>query len=121
MCWQSLRRARVFRRPPPFGVLSFLPSPPISAFLRKQDTIGFAGMKMIRRVVGISHVEDLDGIEDRPTKASCETHALALGRRLAMVSATSDGGLDGADDVCDLARSLGSGGSGDGSDGGGAE
>lgn len=66
-------------------------------------------MKMVRRIVGISHVEDLDGIKDRPTKVRCETHALALGRRLAMVSETSDGGLNAADDVCALARSLGGG------------
>ena len=29
-----------------------------------EDSLGFAGAKMIRRVVGIAHVEDLDGIAD---------------------------------------------------------
>ncbi|CAM9887706.1 unnamed protein product, partial [Hapterophycus canaliculatus] len=51
-----------------------------------QDTLGFSGMKMIRRVVGISHVEDLDGIDDRATRAQCESHALALGKRLLLSS-----------------------------------
>lgn len=41
-----------------------------------QDTIGFAGMKMLRRVVGIAHVEDLDSIEDADVRAKCERHAL---------------------------------------------
>lgn len=80
--------------------------------LVSQDTLGFAGMKMIRRVVGISHVEDLDGIKDKATRARCESHALALGKRLAMLSENlggkSDKGVAKVGDVCDLARSLGS-------------
>ena len=77
-----------------------------------QDTLGFAGMKMIRRVVGISHVEDLDGIKDTATRAECESHALALGKRLVILSGTPYGNSDGSvakvGHVCDLARSLGS-------------
>lgn len=66
---------------------------------------------MIRRVVGISHVEDLDGIEDKATRARCESHALALGKRLAILSGSlggeeSDGGVAKVGEVCDLARSL---------------
>lgn len=78
-----------------------------------QDTLGFAGMKMIRRVVGISHVEDLDGIKDKATRARCESHALALGKRLTMFSENLGGKSDGdsgvakVGDVCDLARLLG--------------
>lgn len=71
-------------------------------------------MKMIRRVVGISHVEDLEGIKDTDTKARCESHALALGKRLVKASETSTGsGRDGGaaslaevQDVCALAKSL---------------
>lgn len=73
-------------------------------------------MKMIRRVVGISHVEDLDGIKDRAARAKCESHALALGKRLVMASNPPDGSSDGfiteAKDVFVLARSLGGGGGG---------
>lgn len=83
--------------------------PPHYAAPKRQDTLGFAGMKMIRRVVGISHVDDLDGIADRPIRAGCEAHALALGKRLAVVSETFDGGLLSAEDVCALAKTLGSG------------
>ena len=28
------------------------------------DALGFAGCKMIRRLIGIAHVEDMDSIED---------------------------------------------------------
>ena len=28
------------------------------------DTLGFAGCKMVRRIVGIAHVEDMDSIAD---------------------------------------------------------
>lgn len=61
---------------------------------------------MIRRVVGVSHVEDLDKIKDRAVRARCEAHAISLGKRLAMVSETFDDGLETADDVCALAREL---------------
>lgn len=29
------------------------------------DTLGFAGAKMIRRVLGVAHVEDLESIQDK--------------------------------------------------------
>lgn len=61
---------------------------------------------MIRRVVGVAHVQDLDGIQDRATKVKCETHALALGKRLAMVCEASDEGLTTPGDVCALAKKL---------------
>ena len=46
------------------------------------DTLGFAGCKMIRRVVGIAHVEDLEMIEDKDTRAACERRCIAMGRML---------------------------------------
>lgn len=63
-------------------------------------------MKMIRRVVGISHVEDLDGITDRAIRSRCEGHALALGKRLAMASEAVAGVLMEVENVCAVARSL---------------
>ncbi len=84
--------------------------------------MGFAGMKMIRRVVGIAHVEDLDGIKDRPTRARCESHALALGKSLLRSAAPptgpptpagEGGGEDPVEKLCELARSLGGGGAGE--------
>ncbi|CAN5140569.1 S-methyl-5-thioribose kinase [soil metagenome] len=50
------------------------------------DTLGFAGAKMIRRVLGLAHNIDLDWIKDQDVRARCETRALRLGRDL-MVNA----------------------------------
>ena len=47
-----------------------------------QDSLGFAGMKMVRRILGLAHVEDLESIEDPDLRATCETKALLLGREL---------------------------------------
>jgi 5-methylthioribose kinase len=46
------------------------------------DTVGFAGAKMIRRLVGISHVEDFEAIAEPATRARCEAAALACAREL---------------------------------------
>lgn len=40
------------------------------------DSLGFGSAKMIRRIVGIAHVEDFDSIEDDSKRASCERRAL---------------------------------------------
>lgn len=47
-----------------------------------RDTCGFAGMKMLRRVVGIAHVEDLDCIEDPDIRSQCERHALEIAKEM---------------------------------------
>lgn len=47
-----------------------------------QDTIGFTGAKMVRRVVGLAHVADIDKIEDGQTRACAERKALAIGTAL---------------------------------------
>ena len=54
----------------------------LSRFLREvmEDSIGFAGAKMVRRILGIAHVEDLETIQDENLRADCERKALALGR-----------------------------------------
>jgi 5-methylthioribose kinase len=54
------------------------------------DSLGFMGMKMIRRIVGIAHVEDLESIKDEEKRAACEVRALNLGMRLILASASSD-------------------------------
>jgi len=46
------------------------------------DTVGFAGVKMIRRILGLAHVEDLESIKDLETRSRCEHNALRLGREL---------------------------------------
>jgi 5-methylthioribose kinase len=47
-----------------------------------RDTAGFAGCKMLRRIVGFAHVADLDSIEDLDERARAERIAIRLGRRL---------------------------------------
>jgi 5-methylthioribose kinase len=47
-----------------------------------QDAAGYAGAKMLRRIVGFAHVADLDSIEDLDERAKAERIAIAVGRRL---------------------------------------
>jgi 5-methylthioribose kinase len=56
----------------------------LAALLR--DSLGFAGMKMIRRVVGIAHVEDLEAIPDADQRSLCEKRALTFARGLVVDS-----------------------------------
>jgi 5-methylthioribose kinase len=46
------------------------------------DALGFAGMKMIRRILGLAHVEDFESIEDTTARALCERKALTFARSL---------------------------------------
>jgi len=46
------------------------------------DSIGFAGCKMIRRILGIAHVEDLDSIQDENIRSECEKKALRCAREM---------------------------------------
>ncbi|GIP33667.1 S-methyl-5-thioribose kinase [Paenibacillus sp. J2TS4] len=47
-----------------------------------RDTIGFAGCKMIRRIVGLAHVADIDTIEDAKARTQAEIMAIEIGRSL---------------------------------------
>jgi 5-methylthioribose kinase len=55
-----------------------------SAFLLEllHDSIGFAACKMIRRVLGIAHVIDLEQIADPAERARAESWALVIARRM---------------------------------------
>jgi 5-methylthioribose kinase len=46
-----------------------------------RDTIGFAGCKMLRRMMGIVTVWDFSSIEDNEKRAVCERMALRIGSR----------------------------------------
>ena len=46
------------------------------------DALGFAGCKMTRRILGLAHVEDLEGIANPDLRAECEKRALKLARTL---------------------------------------
>lgn len=47
-----------------------------------RDAAGFAGCKMIRRIVGLSHVADIDSIPDDSLREAAQRKALAVGRNL---------------------------------------
>ncbi len=47
-----------------------------------RDTIGFAGVKMIRRVLGIAHVLDLESIGDERVRAQAESLVLEIAEAL---------------------------------------
>ncbi|TYH94169.1 hypothetical protein ES332_A12G022900v1 [Gossypium tomentosum] len=46
------------------------------------DTLGFGAAKMIRRIVGVAHVEDFESIKEANIRADCERRALELGKTL---------------------------------------
>ncbi|WMS43632.1 S-methyl-5-thioribose kinase [Acuticoccus sp. MNP-M23] len=48
----------------------------------EMDSLGFAGAKMTRRIIGLAGVADLQGIADPATRAACERRALALARMM---------------------------------------
>ncbi len=48
------------------------------------DMVSFAGIKMIRRILGLAHTEDLESIKDPASRAGCERKVLTLARRLVL-------------------------------------
>jgi 5-methylthioribose kinase len=49
-----------------------------------QDTLGYAGIEMYRRILGFAHVADFENIADHAMRAACARKALAAGRQLAV-------------------------------------
>lgn len=68
------------------------------------DSIGFAGAEMIRRIVGIAHVADLESIENADVRSVCEKKSLVLARDLAVNSTSLR--LKSIREVADRAREL---------------
>jgi len=48
------------------------------------DAMGFAGVEMHRRILGLAHISEFEHIEDPDRRAACEAKALRLGRHLAV-------------------------------------
>jgi 5-methylthioribose kinase len=48
------------------------------------DMLGFAGIEMHRRILGLAHNADFETIEDETLRASCEAPALKFGRHIAV-------------------------------------
>lgn len=55
-----------------------------SQFMRSlfADSMAFAGLKIIRRIVGLAHVEDFESIPESHLRATCEAGALLVARQL---------------------------------------
>ncbi|MEW9701920.1 S-methyl-5-thioribose kinase [Paenibacillus sp. SI8] len=58
----------------------------VDAYLRGilEDTAGYAGCEMIRRVIGLAHVADLESIQDPVLRAKGERLALRIGQKLVL-------------------------------------
>ncbi|QDZ03257.1 S-methyl-5-thioribose kinase [Nitratireductor mangrovi] len=48
------------------------------------DMLGYAGIEMHRRILGLAHNADFEEIGDQELRAACEARALKLGRHLAV-------------------------------------
>ena len=57
---------------------------------------------MVRRIVGVAHVQDMDCIEDEEARAACERKALKFGRRLLV----GRGGFESIEEVVHSAAAL---------------
>jgi 5-methylthioribose kinase len=67
-----------------------------------EDALAFAGAKMIRRIFGLAHVEDLESVADPERRARCEISALRLGRELLL----GGRGFSDIGDVAEAARAI---------------
>lgn len=66
------------------------------------DSLGFAGAKMTRRILGLAHNIDLEWIKDSARRAQCEARALTLSREM-MVSPHT---FSSVDELCARARQM---------------
>jgi 5-methylthioribose kinase len=73
-------------------------------YLRRllQDTTGYAGCKMMRRVIGLAHVSDLESIEDPELRAKGEMLALEIGQRLVLKRES----ISHIDDIASLVKTV---------------
>ncbi|WP_413380272.1 S-methyl-5-thioribose kinase [Alkalihalobacillus sp. 1P02AB] len=58
-----------------------------------QDTLGFTGCKMIRRMIGLAHVHDVDSIESAEIRLRVQTSIIDLGRKLIVERKQIEGAL----------------------------
>ncbi|VAW12380.1 5-methylthioribose kinase [hydrothermal vent metagenome] len=68
-----------------------------------RDCLGFAGIEMHRRILGLAHNADFETIENENLRAECEARALVLGRQLVI----NRGRLNSMAAVFDLAKFIG--------------
>ena len=70
--------------------------------INSQHALGFGAAKMIRRILGLAHVEDLESIAGPKGRARCERRALTFASEL-MFGAK---GFSGMDEVVAAARTV---------------
>ncbi|EEW25265.1 S-methyl-5-thioribose kinase [Rhodobacter ferrooxidans] len=68
-----------------------------------RDALGFCGIEMHRRILGLAHIAEFDRIGDDATRARAEAQALMLGRTLALAR----GQITGIGQVTALTRATG--------------
>lgn len=66
------------------------------------DTLGFCGVEMHRRILGLAHNADFERIADPARRAACEARALAMGRQLVLGA----GAIPGITAVTAMARRM---------------
>jgi 5-methylthioribose kinase len=71
-------------------------------YLRRllKDAAGYAGCKMMRRQLGIAHVEDIESIKEPTQRAKVESLALAIGQRFVIEREW----IESIDDLIDIIR-----------------
>ena len=65
--------------------------------------MGFCGTELIRRSVGLSHVADIDTIQDEAMRHECLRHAITLGKALILIADR----LDNAEELIARIRQYG--------------
>ncbi len=68
----------------------------------REDSLGFAGVEMIRRTLSLAHIAENDRIEDEALRAKCEARGLELGRHLVVNRAR----IGNTTQVNDLAKQI---------------
>lgn len=66
------------------------------------DTLGFAGIEIHRRILGLAHNADFETIADESRRAACEAKALKFGRHIAV----NRGRVHSMDDIRELAERM---------------
>ncbi|HEY2493015.1 MAG TPA: S-methyl-5-thioribose kinase [Paenibacillus sp.] len=65
-----------------------------------KDTVGFAGCKIIRRIVGLSHVIDIDNISNDIARETAQRKALSIGKQLVL----SNRNLNSIQDLIEIVK-----------------
>ncbi|MDQ0087103.1 5-methylthioribose kinase [Paenibacillus anaericanus] len=67
-----------------------------------RDAVGFAGCKMIRRIVGLSHVADIETIQDDELRHQAKVTALQIGKALLKYGRSTSS----IDEIIDLTKQI---------------